>query len=266
MKSAKTAAAIPVIALLAWLFPMAEAVAALRTETVEYRQGDKVLEGYLAYDDVVTGRRPGVLVVHEWWGVNDYVKGRVDQLARLGYVAFAADMYGKGVLAKDADEAGKLAGALRADRKLMRERAVAGLKVLQGHGLVDPSRLAAIGYCFGGTVVLELARAGADVAGVVSIHGVLDAASQGEVPGIRAHVLALAGADDPFVPPAQLQAFMEEMRKSGADWEVVVYGGAVHGFTNPANGRDKPKGLAYDEKADRRSWEAMKAFLAELFS
>jgi dienelactone hydrolase len=214
---------------------------------------------------VVAGRRPGIIVVHEWNGLDDYARSRADQLARLGYLAFAADMYGKGVRPKTQEEAARLAGALRDDRKLMRDRMGAALRYLKEHPLVDPRRTAAIGYCFGGTAVLELARSGADLAGVVSFHGGLDTPASQNGRGIMAKVLVLHGADDPLVPPDQVTAFQEEMRRLGADWQMTVYGGAVHRFTNPAAGRDRTKGLAYDEKADRRSWEAMKIFLLELF-
>lgn len=242
-----------------------EAPAALRTEIVEYRHGDAVLEGYLAWDDAVTGKRPGVLVVHEWMGLNSYAKRRAEQLAGLGYVAFAVDMYGKGVRAKDRTEAAALAGKYKGDRPLMRARAAAGLEVLKGNPMTDGGRIAAVGYCFGGTTVLELARSGATVAGVVSFHGPLDTPTPGDARNIRGRVLVLHGADDPRVPPAQVAAFEEEMRKGNVDWQLVAYGGAVHGFTNPDGGNDNSKGYAYNERADRRSWEAMKALFAEIF-
>lgn len=239
--------------------------ASIRTETVVYRHGDAVLEGYLAWDDAVAGKRPGVLVVHEWWGVNPYIRERTERLAALGYVAFAPDLYGKGVRPKNAEEAGAQAGIYRGNRKLMRDRARAGLAILAGNALVDASRMAAVGYCFGGTTVLELARDGADLAGVVSFHGGLDTPDPAPPGGVKAKVLVLAGGDDPFVPPSQVAAFEDEMRKAGADWQLVAYGGAVHSFTNPASGRDRSKGVAYDAAADRRSWEAMKDFFGEIF-
>jgi dienelactone hydrolase len=239
--------------------------AAVKGEKVEYRHGDVILEGYLAYDDGSTAVRPGILVVHEWYGLNDYAMKRADQLADLGFVAFALDMYGKGVRAASNDEAGALAGKYKGDRPLMRERAQAGLDVLKKHHLVDPRRVAAIGYCFGGTTVLEMARAGADVAGVVSFHGGLDTPEPQSTPTIKARVLVLHGADDPLVPPKDIAAFHEEMRRGGADWQMIYYGGAVHSFTNPQAGSDPSKGVAYNEKADRRSWEAMQLFLGEIF-
>jgi dienelactone hydrolase len=241
----------------------ASAGAEVKGEVVEYRHGDAVLEGYLAYDNAIEGKRPGVLVVHEWMGHNPYVRKRAEQLARLGYVAFALDMYGKGVRAKDAKEAAGLAGKYKGDRKLMRDRAAAGLTVLRKHPAADPARLAAIGYCFGGTVALELARGGADLAAVVSFHGGLDTPTPEDARNIKGKVLALHGGDDPFVPPAQVEAFQAEMRNGRVDWQFVAYGGAVHSFTNPEAGNDHSKGAAYNEAADRRSWIAMNAFFAE---
>jgi dienelactone hydrolase len=184
-------------------------------------------------------------------------------LARLGYVAFASDIYGKGVLAKDAKEAAALAGIYLGDRKLLRARASAGLDVLRNRPEVDPKRLAAIGYCFGGTTVLELARSGADLASVVSFHGLLNTQTPGDARNINGKVLVLHGGDDPYVPMKQVEAFQEEMRNGGVDWQFVTYGGAVHRFTNPEAGNDNSKGAAYNERADRRSWEAMKDFFAE---
>jgi len=251
------------LALLAMLWGNAHA--ALKTEAVEYRHGDTVLEGYMAYDDAVQGKRPGVLVVHEWWGHNPYVRKRAEQLARLGYVAFALDMYGKGKTTKDAKQAGEWAAAFRDDRKFGRARAGAGLEVLKKHPLVDGKRIAAIGYCFGGTVVLEMARGGADLAGVASFHGGLDTPLPAEAGAVKAKVLVLHGGDDPFVPPEKVTAFEDEMRKAGADWQVHAYGGAVHSFTNPEADGYGLKGAAYNERADRRSWEEMRVFLAEIF-
>lgn len=254
-----------VIVLFVSSFIAADANAALKTEKIEYRHGDVVLEGYLAYDDSVKGKRPGVLVIHEWWGLNDYIRSRAEQLAMLGYIAFAADMYGKGVMAKTAEEAGMLASMHRSNRKLMRARANAGLEVLKQHVLADAGHIAAIGYCFGGGTVLELARSGADIGGVVSFHGNLDTPDPGDAKNIKGKVLVLHGGDDPYVKPEQVFAFEDEMRKAAVDWQVVIYGNAVHSFTNPASGSDRSKGVAYDKKADMRSWEAMKLLFSELF-
>jgi dienelactone hydrolase len=241
------------------------AQAAVKTETITYKHGDVTLEGYLAYDDAGTGKRPGILIVHEWTGHNPYVRKRAEQLAELGYVAFALDMYGKGVMAKDAAEARKMSDTYKKDRALMRARAGAGLDVLRKHPRVDAKKLAAMGYCFGGTTVLEMARGGADLAGVVSFHGGLDTPSPADAKNIKGKVLALHGADDPFVPPAQVAAFEDEMRKAKVDWQLVKYGGAVHSFTNKDAGNDASRGAAYNAKADQRSWEAMKGFFNELF-
>lgn len=239
--------------------------ARLVTKTVDYRQGETTLEGYLAYDDSVWGPRPGILVVHEWTGLGPYVKQRVEQLARLGYVAFGADIYGKGVRPATPEAAAKEAGKYKGDRQLLRARAQAGLAELRKQPQADPAKLVAIGYCFGGTTVLELARSGADLIGTVSFHGGLDTPAPGDARNIKGRVLALHGGDDPYVPPAQVAAFQEEMRAGGVDWQFVSYGGAVHSFTNPAAGNDNSKGAAYNDKADQRSWQAMRQFFAELF-
>lgn len=234
------------------------------TQAVEYKQGDATLEGYLAYDDAVSGKRPGVLVVHQWLGLTDYEKHRAEQLAALGYVAFCADIYGKGIHPKDPSEAGPLAGKYKNDRALLRARVNAGLDVLVKNEFVDPKRIAAIGYCFGGTTVIELARSGADIAGVVSFHGGLDSPTPADGRNIKCKVLVEAGADDPFQKPEDLTAFESEMRDSKVDWQITFYGGAVHSFTQPNPGFVNP-GAHYNEKADKRSWEAMKQFFAEIF-
>lgn len=240
--------------------------AAIETRSVEYRQGNTQLIGYLAFPKDVTGPLPGILVVHEWMGLNDYAKHRADQLAELGYIAFAADIYGDGKIAANREEAGKLAGSYKNDRPLLRARVAAGLATLKAQPGVAGDKIAAIGYCFGGTTVLELARSGADIAGVVSFHGGLDTPTSQDAKNIRAKVLALHGADDPYVPADQVAAFENEMRQAGVDWQLIVYGGAVHGFTNPANGTDNSKGAAYNALADARSWVAMQQFFNELFA
>jgi dienelactone hydrolase len=253
---------IPLIVLLICTFSVR---AGLHTERVQYKHGDTVLEGYLAYDDSTTDTRPGVLVVHEWTGLNPYAEKRAEMLAQMGYVAFALDMYGKGVRAKDQKEAASLASKYKNDRQLMRGRVNAGLDVLRKQSRTDPKRIAAIGYCFGGTTVLELARGGADIAGVVSFHGDLATPTPGDARNIKCKVLACHGADDPFVPPNVVSAFEDEMRKGGVDWQLIAYGNAVHSFTNPGAGNDPKRGAAYNAEADHRSWEAMKQFFAEIF-
>lgn len=246
------------------LFFFVEAQARVITRSLEYQHGDKILEGYLAYDDSVAGKRPGILVVHEWWGLNDYVKGWAGQLAELGYVAFAVDMYGKGILAKEREEAARLTGQFK-DPSLLRDRAKAGLRVLTENEFVDKNRVAAIGFCFGGTTVFQLAYSGADLAGAVSFHGGLPTPLQEDRARIKAKIVALHGADDPFVAQDKVDAFQEAMRQSGADWQMISFGGAVHSFSNPAAGNDKSKGSAYDEKAAKRSWEYMQLFFKEIF-
>ena len=243
----------------------ATAQAAVRTETFEYHDGETVLEGHLAYDDASQIQRPGVLVVHDWKGLNDYAKKRADQLAGLGYVALAVDMYGKGVRAQTHDEAAKLSSVYRDDRQLMRRRILAGYEELKKRPQVDPGRIAAIGYCFGGTSVLELARSGADVAGVVTFHGGLSNPNPEDARNIKGKVLVLHGADDKFVSPEGVEAFKKEMDAAGVDYKFVAYPGAVHSFTVPSAGNDPSTGMAYNEEADRKSWEAMREFFSQLF-
>ncbi|MES2921167.1 MAG: dienelactone hydrolase family protein [Verrucomicrobiota bacterium] len=240
--------------------------AALVEKTVTYQQGGATLEGFHVYDDVVTGKRPAVLVIHQWTGLTEYEKRRSRMLAELGYNVFAADIYGQGIRPQP-PEAAKEAGKYKGDRTLYRARLTAALAQLKADERTDAAKIAAIGYCFGGTGVLELARSGAEIAGAVSFHGGLDAAAgmaagAGKIP---AKVLVLHGADDPFVPAAQIAAFQKEMTDAKADWQMVYYSGAVHAFTQKEAGNDNSKGAAYDEAADRRSWVAMQAFFAELF-
>jgi dienelactone hydrolase len=198
-------------------------------------------------------------------GLADYAKSRARQLAELGYVVFAADLYGKGVRPSSPQEAGQLAGALKGNRPLMRARTLAALEALRKSDRVDDDRIVSLGYCFGGTAALELGRAGGEVRGIVTFHGGLDSPTPDDAKRIKGKVLVLHGADDPNVPPAQVAAFQDEMRKGGVDWQLIAYGDAVHSFTNPAAGNDKSKGNAYNEKADKRSWQAMKDFFAEVF-
>jgi dienelactone hydrolase len=258
--------AMTVIFVAAALAMAGAARAGVRTRTVEYNQGGATLEGFLAWNDAQHGRRPGVLVVHQWMGLTDYERMRAEQLAGLGYVAFAADVYGKGVRPATPQEAGALAGKYKSDRALLRARVAAGLETLRGNPMVDPARIAVIGYCFGGTAALELARSGADVAGVVTFHGGLDAPDPDDGKNIKARILVLHGADDPFNPPQNVAAFQQEMRTGRVDWQMVYYGGAVHSFTQKGAGNDPAKGAAYNARADRRSWQAMRDFFAEIFA
>jgi dienelactone hydrolase len=239
--------------------------AEVHTEMVEYKHGDTVLQGYLAYDSAISGKRPGVLIIHQWKGLTDYEKKRAELLAKLGYTAFVVDIYGKDVRPKDAQAAGREAGKYKNDRPLLRARAQAGLEVLRRHELTDPKRIAAIGYCFGGTAVLELARSGAELAGVVSFHGGLDSPNPADGRNIKCKVLVLHGADDPHVPAKDIAAFEDELRQAKVDWQLVKYGGAVHSFTDWNAGNNASAGAAYNEAADRRSWAAMQAFFTELF-
>lgn len=241
--------------------------------TVEYKDGDATLEGYFCYPKLKFGEkahsRPAVLIAHQWKGLTEHEQVAAMKLATLGYVVLAADIYGKGIRPATPQEAGKLAGQYKSDRPLLRRRAAAALKTLkefkdeQGVEIVDPKRVAAIGYCFGGTTVLEMARDGQDLAGVVTFHGGLDAPKTAKPGEINTKILVLHGADDPHVPPAQVQAFEDEMRDCGADWQLVAFGGAVHSFTHRDAGTDNSKGAAYNEKADRRSWKMMLDFFAE---
>src|SRR3990172_1438628 len=249
-----------VCSLIAMSFGQGIARAEVRTQDVEYKQGDTVLQGFLAYDDSIKGKRPGVLVVHEWTGLGPYVKRRCEQLARLGYVAFGADIYGKGVRPESHEEAGKVSGMYVKDRALLRARVKAGLDELSKNSLTDPSRLAAMGYCFGGASVLELARSGADVAGVASFHGMLASADPADAKKIKAAVLVHHGADDKFVDMKQVDGFIQEMKETKGDWRVIIYGGAGHSFTVAETGDDPSKGMAYDGRADSRSWEATMDF------
>ncbi len=244
----------------------AASFAAVRTQTVTYKQGDTTLEGYLAFDDSKTGKRPGILVVHEWMGINEFTKKKTEALASLGYVAFAADIYGKGVRPTTPEDAGKQSSLYKNDRKLMRARAAAGLEILQKNPLVDSTKLAAIGYCFGGTTALELARSGAQLSGIVVFHGGLSTPTPEDAKNIKGKVLALQGGDDPYVPQAERDAFIEEMRNGHVDWQLVQYSNTVHAYTNPDAGGDNSKGAAYNKQSAERAWVAMKNFFAEIFS
>ncbi len=251
------------VLLAAMLAIASEAMAKVITETAEYKQGDTVCQGWLAYDDAVKGRRPGVLLIHDWMGATDHQKEQIERLAALGYVALAADLYGKGVRPADAKSAAAESGRYYKDNALLVARAKAGLDYLASRPQVDPDRLAVTGYCFGGKAALELARSGAPLRAVVTFHGALTAADSTQAKNIRAKVLVLHGADDPFVKQEDVQAFMREMRAGGVDWQVVQYSGAVHAFTDPRAGNDNSKGTAYNANADRRSWRAMRDFFDE---
>lgn len=240
--------------------------ATLVEKDVTYEQQGTTLEGFHVYDDSISAPRPGILIVHQWTGLTDYEKSRSKQLAELGYNVFALDIYGKGIRPQP-PAAGKEAGKYKGDRELFRARLLAGLEVLLNDPRTDKTKVAAIGYCFGCTGVLELARSGADVAGVVSFHGGLGAAEgmAAEKETLKARILVCHGADDPYVPSEEVAAFEQEMRDAGADWQLNAYGNAVHSFTQKMAGNDNSKGAAYNEKADQRSWDAMRLFFDEIF-
>lgn len=243
--------------------------AAVVGEEVDYHSGNTVLKGYIAYDDSIKGKRPGVLVVHEWWGHNEYARHRARMLAGLGYTALAVDMYGNGKQADHPDDAGKFAAAVRNNMPEAEARFRAAMNLLRKHKTVDARHIAAIGYCFGGGIVLEMARRGLDLDGVVSFHGSLGTANPAKKGVVKARVLVLNGADDPFTKPEQINAFKEEMKKAGVDYRFISYPGAKHAFTNPAAtelGKRFGLPLAYNAEADKKSWDEMKQFFKDLFS
>lgn len=256
----------PLIIVIASLLTGLNAMGAIQTKVIEYQSGDQVCEGFLAYDDATQGTRPGVLIVHQWKGLTDYEQKRAEMLAGLGYVAFCADIYGKGVRPAEVKEASALAGAYKGDRALYRERLTAAMDVLAAQPQVEKSKLAAMGYCFGGTGALEVARSGAAVRGVISFHGGLGTPTPADAKAIKGRVLVLHGADDPFVPPAEVDGFKKEMAEAEVGYEFVAYPGAVHSFTHWTAGSDNSKGAAYNKEADEQSWQAMKAFLTQVFS
>jgi len=231
----------------------------------EYKDGDVTLEGYIAYSKGFKSKLPAVLVVHEWTGINDYVKRRCDQLAKLGYFAFAADIYGKGIRPTSYDDASKQSSIYKNDRQLMRRRINVALAELKKTKNVNPNKIAAMGYCFGGGVALELARSGANILGTVSFHGNLDTPNPNDAKNIKGKVLVLHGSDDMAVSLETVLKFVEEMRNAKVNYEIDLYGGAVHSFTNPNSGNDPKKGVAYNEQADKRSWEKMVGFFVEVF-
>ncbi|HMJ91537.1 MAG TPA: dienelactone hydrolase family protein [Candidatus Acidoferrum sp.] len=238
--------------------------AEVKFETIEYKAGGTTCEGMLVYDDAISAKRPGVLIAHQWKGLTDYEKKRAEMLVKLGYVTLCADVYGKGVRADNPKDASALAAKYKADRPLLRERINAALTTLRASPRVNTSQVGAIGYCFGGTTVLELARSSAKINGVVSFHGGLGSPTPADAKNIQSRVLALHGADDPFVPQAEVEGFQKEMRDAKVDWQLVAYGNAVHSFSDWNAGSDNSKGSAYNKLADERSWEAMKTFFAEI--
>ncbi len=264
----KVLVVLAVLFLLSAWADLASAKPRIEGKTVTYSAGGVAMKGYLAYDLDVAGSRPGVLVVHEWWGLNDYARKRARMLAEMGYTALAVDMYGEGKQAKHPDEAGKFASELMKNFDTAKARFMAALDYLKKQKTVDPQRIAAIGYCFGGGVVLNMARQGVDLKGVASFHGNLTAVKPARPGEIKAKILVLHGADDKFTTPEQLEAFKQEMKAAGADFRVIVYPGAMHSFTNPDADRYAEKykiPLGYNAQADRESWAELAMFLANLF-
>jgi dienelactone hydrolase len=239
--------------------------AGITTREVEYHVGTAVLHGYVAWDDARRGPRPGVLVVHEWWGVTDNIRAQARRLAEAGYVAFALDMYGDGKVATHPQDAQAFVAEATKDPAVMAARFDAALAELKKDPHVDSTRIAAIGYCFGGGVVLGRARAGVPLAAVASFHGMLATQTPARPGAVQARILVLTGAADPFVSPEQVEAFKREMQAAGARFEVVTYPGAKHGFTNPSAGTYGMPALAYDSTADRESWAALLKMLGEVF-
>lgn len=235
---------------------------------VTYTSQGATLKGYLVYDEQVKGKRPGVLVVHEWWGLNDYARKRAEMLAGLGYTALAVDMYGDGKTVAHPEDAGKFSSDLMKRFDVAKERFLAAMEFLKQQPTVDSARLAAIGYCFGGGIVLNMARQGVDLKGVASFHGSLTAVRPAQAGIVKAKVLVLHGADDPLVKPEQIEAFKREMADAKVDYRFVSYPGAVHSFTSPeadALGKRFNLPLAYNEEADKKSWMELRAFLAKIF-
>jgi len=254
------------LAVAAALFALGSAVsAAVQTRVVEYKQGDTTLQGFMAWDDAAKGRRPGVLVVHEWWGHNDHARNSATRLAQAGYVGFALDLFGKGKVTTHPKDAEAFVAEATRDPAVLVARYNAALEQLKRDPHVDPEKIAAIGYCFGGGVVLKMARAGADLDAVVSIHGVLATKSPAEKGRVKARVLVLTGADDPMVPNEQVEAFKSEMTAAGAKFEVISYPHAKHGFTNPNADKAGMDGLAYNEEADKKSWAAVLDLFQQVF-
>tara|TARA_B100000676_G_C18089613_1_gene858390 strand:- start:5828 stop:6577 length:750 start_codon:yes stop_codon:yes gene_type:complete len=237
----------------------------VKNRTIDYADNGIALEGYFAWDAAASGPRPGVLIVHAWAGRSPFEEEVARKLASLGYAALAMDVYGKGILGKDPDENTKLMAPFLEDRQMLQNRLKTGLEALRNETEVDASKIAATGYCFGGLCVLDLARTGEDFKGAASFHGLFNKPGNTDGNAIKAKVLALHGWDDPMVPPTDVVALAEELTEAGADWQIHGYGNTLHAFTNPdANAPDM--GAMYQADADRRSWNAMENFLAEVLA
>lgn len=250
-----------VLACSLWFAAVADA--AVQTKAIKYQDGVTECVGFLAWDDAVEGKRPGVLVVHEWWGLNDYARNRAKELANLGYIAFACDMYGEGKTIDHPKDAGEMAGKVRANVESWRKRAQAGLGVLTSQPQCDASKLAAIGYCFGGSTALQLAYAGADLDAVATFHAALPTPTDAEAKAIKARLLICHGANDTFIPETAINAFKSGLDKAGTKYEFVSYPGAVHSFTVPDAGKHGNPGMQYQEAADKDSWDRMTKLFAE---
>lgn len=256
------------VSLLALVLMSNAALAAVVGKEVDYKAGDTPLKGYIAWDDAIKGKRPAVLVVHEWWGLNDYARMRARMLAEMGYTAMAVDMYGNGKQATHPDDAGKFASEARKSLPVAEARFKAAMKLLQQEKSVDPKHIAAIGYCFGGGIVLEMLRRGVKLDGVASFHGTLPGQTVAKPGTIKTKVLVLNGADDPFTTKEQIDAFKKEMETAKIDYRFISYPGAKHGFTNPdatKYGNEFNMPLAYNAEADTLSWQELDLFLKEIF-
>ncbi len=235
------------------------------TEAVKYTEAGEEYTSYVSYDDSIKGKRPGVLVVHEWWGLEDYTKRRMTMLAKLGYVAFAVDMYGTGKSTENPDQAKQWMTEATTDVEWWRERAIAGIKRLKKHKMVDADKIAAIGYCFGGGTVLQLAYGGVDIDGIVSFHGSLPIADESSYGKIKPKILVAHGNADTFIPRETVTKFQDTLDKAGATWNMITYGNVRHGFTNPKSKTRGIDALKYDAAADAHSWKAMQEFFREIF-
>ncbi len=254
--------------LAALLFGSSLAQAIVHGKEVTYTADGTTLKGYLAYDDAIKGKRPGVLVVHEWWGHNEYARKRAMMLAELGYTALALDMYGDGKQAHHPDVAAKFSGELAKNLPLAKARFESAMKLLQQQENVDATNIAALGYCFGGSVVLQMARLGEDLKGVASFHGGLQTETPARPGKVRARIISFTGTDDPMIPAEQVAAFKQEMENAGVNYKAVTFAGVKHSFTDPAAdeyGRKFNLPLAYDAAADKASWDETRSFLAEVF-
>lgn len=245
-------------------FDFREMVLAIQTRLVEYKDGDVLLEGYLAWDDTNADKRPGVLIAHAWAGRSEFEEGKARSIAELGYTGFALDLYGKGVRGNNAEENGALMQPLLDDRKMLQRRMLLALEQIRKLEIVDAARVAAMGFCFGGLSVLDLARTGAELSGVASFHGLFNPPGNTAGNRIIAKVLVMHGWDDPMASPDQVLSLADELTKMGADWQIHGYGNTMHAFTNPA-ANDPGFGTVYNAQADRRSWQSLQLFLAEIF-